>query len=193
MATDSDFSNPLQMITCSVIDGNYVYRFMASDESEMDTIYVQPPTLYKSVETTRVQVPLSEGQSAQTATEVVNTDMVEATWFSIDTINIEESSANLYLVRINISSNSSDLPRRARVKIGDTEYGGLTVLHFDEENNFTNGEFLYYINADSEMEVSTMLEESSLVVENALIRISETETRSSSNIKLLPVVMIEGE
>ena len=113
-------------------------------------------------------------------------------WFSIDTIDIEKDSENLYLVRVNVTSNSRELPRRARIQTKDAELGGLTVLHFDEERNFTNGEFLYYINADSEEEVSTMLEDSSLVVENALIRISEIETRSSS-IKSLPVILNEAE
>ncbi len=191
VAADSDFSEPLQMTECNIINGNYVYHFMASDEAAMDTIYIQPPTLYKSVETTRVQVPLSEGQAAQKTAEVESTNE-GVDWFSIDTIDIEKDSENLYLVRVNVTSNSRELPRRARIQTKDAELGGLTVLHFDEERNFTNGEFLYYINADSEEEVSTMLEDSSLVVENALIRISEIETRSSS-IKSLPVILNEAE
>ena len=61
--------------------------------------------------------------------------------------------------------------------------GGLTVLYFDEEDIFTKGEFLYYIEGDKEEDIVSKLEKSFLVVENALIRMDETKTRSSLNVK----------
>ena len=73
------------------------------------------------------------------------------------------------------------------------ELGGLTVLYFDEEDIFTKGEFLYYIEGDKEEDIVSKLEKSFLVVENALIRIDETKTRSSLNVKALPVAVEEGQ
>ena len=71
--------------------------------------------------------------------------------------------------------------------------GGLTVLYFDEEDIFTKGEFLYYIEGDKEEDIVSKLEKSFLVVENALIRMDETKTRSSLNVKALPVAVEEGQ
>ena len=73
------------------------------------------------------------------------------------------------------------------------ELGGLTVLYFDEEDIFTKGEFLYYIEGDKEEDIVSKLEKSFLVVENALIRMDETKTRSSLNVKALPVAVEEGQ
>lgn len=71
--------------------------------------------------------------------------------------------------------------------------GGLTVLYFDEEDIFTKGEFLYYIEGDKEEDIVSKLEKSFLVVKNALIRMDETKTRSSLNVKALPVAVEEGQ
>lgn len=71
--------------------------------------------------------------------------------------------------------------------------GGLTVLYFDEEDIFTKGEFLYYIEGDKEEDIVSKLEKSFLVIENALIRMDETKTRSSLNVKALPVAVEEGQ
>ena len=71
--------------------------------------------------------------------------------------------------------------------------GGLTVLYFDEEDIFTKGEFLYYVEGDKEEDIVSKLEKSFLVVENALIRMDETKTRSSLNVKALPVAVEEGQ
>ena len=73
------------------------------------------------------------------------------------------------------------------------ELGGLTVLYFDEEDIFTKGEFLYYIEGDKEEDIVSKLEKSFLVIENALIRMDETKTRSSLNVKALPVAVEEGQ
>ena len=37
------------------------------------------------------------------------------------------------------------------------ELGGLTVLYFDEEDIFTKGEFLYYIEGDKEEDIVSNL------------------------------------
>ena len=68
-----------------------------------------------------------------------------------------------------------------------------TVLYFDEEDIFTKGEFLYYIEGDKEEDIVSKLEKSFLVVKNALIRMDETKTRSSLNVKALPVAVEEGQ
>lgn len=193
VSTDPNFETPLKITNCRVVDENYIYQFNIEDSSKIDTIYIRPPVLYKAVETVPVKVPLMEGQIVQRSIEATDFKTAGLDWFLIDLISVEEASETLFLVRINITSDAEELPRLARIHTEGMELGGLTVLYFDEEDIFTKGEFLYYIEGDKEEDIVSKLEKSFLVIENALIRMDETKTRSSLNVKALPVAVEEGQ
>ena len=64
-------------------------------------------------------------------------------------------------------------------------------MHFDENDDFKYGEFLFHINASSEDEAEMIAGESSLVISDILMRVDAGTSSMSSNIKSLDVVTVE--
>lgn len=114
-------------------------------------------------------------------------------WFSIREIKIEEASETTYDVKVIVDASSEDLPRFPKLVIGDEVFGGMSALNFDEMDNFESGEFLFTVGADSLNTESTLNENASLVVSDALLRVDAKELEISSSVKSLPVVVSESE
>lgn len=197
VATDSDFTNTLRMKSCDASSGNYVYEFNVDGVSLFDKVYVKPPILYMPVEISSVTVPLSIASGLETETEIISIDteleISETDWFTVESVSVQGGTDGIYTVKVMIDAVSKDLPRFPKLCIGDSTIGGLSSLYFDENDNFDFGEFIFYINADSEAEAETTLAEASLVISDALIRVDADKMLFSSNTKSLSVVTEESE
>ena len=193
VATDSNFNNPLRMKNCDVGDGSYAYEFNSENLDNIKTVYIKPPILYMPVEITPVSVPMVAGKVAKMSTEDVNFETAGANWFFVDTVNVEEESEGVYRVKIVVGAKAKDLPRFPKLVNGETQIGGISALHFDENDNFEYGEFLFSINASSEKEAAMIVATSSLVVSDALIRVDANDLAIASNVKSLSVVVSDSE
>ena len=194
VATDSNFNNPLKMRKCDVgDDGSYTYEFHSENFDNIKTVYIKPPILYMPAEITPVSVPMVAGKVARMSTEDANFETAGANWFSVDTVNVEEASKGVYMVKIVVGAKAKDLPRFPKLVNGETQIGGISALHFDENDNFEYGEFSFSINASSEKEAAMIVATSSLVVSDALIRVDANVSVIASNVKSLSVVVSDSE
>lgn len=115
-----------------------------------------------------------------------------ANWFSVDSVSIAEAAKGSYSVKIVVAAEESkDLPRLPKLVNGETEIGGVSALHFDENSNFDSGEFLFDVNAGSKAEAEQMVAASSLLVGGAMIRVDTKDLTITSSVKSLSVVVVE--
>ncbi len=193
VAADSDFEDVLRITNrVSSDNGNYTYELDSSNISNLKTVYIKPPILYMPTEIAPISISLATGEVAKVISE--NEDRLGSVGedlFSVDSINIEESSDDIYIVRVIVDAISKDLPRLPKLVNGNNQIGGVSVLHFDENDDFKYGEFLFHINASSEDEAEMIAGESSLVISDILMRVDAGTSSMSSNIKSLDVVTVE--
>lgn len=179
VSTNSDFTKPLRMNRCVPEDGKYVYEFKMTEP--IDTIYIEPPILYTPTEISPISTKLVEGASAKYS------DGTE--WFSIASVKTSELSDGRYRVSVYITPNSSDiLPRSPKLAIGEKELGGINSMNFNESDEFDVGVFTFYVSADSIEEASSLINDSLLVVKDALVKVHVKGLTYSSNIKTLSVI-----
>lgn len=188
VASDNNFANPLRMKSCNIVNGNYVYEFDAVNANKLKTVYIKPPILYMPTEISPVTVPLMAGQIARVSSNNSSFTTAGANWFSVDSIDIEKESEGTYLVKVIINAESLDLPRFPKLVNGKAEFGGISALYFDENDDFETGEFIFYVKANNEKEVATIVAGASLVVSDALLRVDAENLNISSSIKSLSVV-----
>lgn len=157
----------------------------------MSTVYINPPILYIPTEITPISVPLVAGKTATMNTTDMTLESPSTSWFSIRSVTTEAISDGSYLIKIVVDANAKNLPRLPKLCIGDAQIGGISALHFDANDNFDFGEFLFTINANSEKEALIMAASSSLSISDALIRVDSSNLEVSSSTKLLSVLVSE--
>lgn len=188
VATDKDFTETLQIQNCKANDGKYEYEFSVDNLSDLNRVYIKPPVLYMPTEISPVSVPLIEGAKANKDIESKYSD-----WFSISKVEVAALSEQTFLVTVIVEALALDLPRFPKLTIGDTQIGGISALSFDENTNFSSGEFQFSLNAESEKRAIELLDNASLVLSDALIKVEAEEMIFSSSIKTISVIVVDEE
>jgi len=179
VATDEKFSNTLTKISSTPKDNQYIYEFKL--DKPTDTIFITPPILYLPVEVEPVSIALTSNNSSLTTES--------ESWFSITSVSVNEAEEGNYYVSIIINPTNEDLPRFPKLILGKESLGGISSLNFDENDKFNFGEFIFYFSAKDIDDAYDMLEGASLVVDQALIKVSATDIGISSMTKSLNVIM----
>lgn len=188
VATDSDFTNVLQIKACKPEGGIYVYEYAPENLSEVKTLYIKSPILYVPTEISSVSVPLAVGKIAKSNAGLSQSKNTGKNWFTVESIDIEEAETGIYAVKVTVDAQTKDLPRFPMLVSGDKQYGGLAATYFDENDNFDYGEFIFPVPADDEAAVAAMVAESSLVFSDAMVRVDEGNRSASSDVKTISVV-----
>ncbi len=179
VATDEEFTNILRRKSCKPEGSRYVYTFSLKDP--IDRIYIFPPTLYIPTEISTTSLELCSTKTPATL------DGKE--WFAISSVSTERANETMYTVAINIEAHENTLPRFPKLEIDGKRIEGISSLNFNEDNNFDFGEFIFHLPSENCEDISSILENASLVVEDALLRVSAKDALFSSNIKSLDIIV----
>lgn len=187
--TDPELTEELELINAVPFDDHYTYTF--SLDEPIDNVYISPPTLYMPTEIDETSINLSPSMRSSVA-KLNNED-----WFSISSIDVNEvepftgivSDPKLTEIKISIESYNETLPRYPTLAIGGQEFGGISVLYFDENGIFETGNFTFYIPEETiQTNASSLLmNHVSLIVKDALTKTSADEAIFSSNVKSLNI------
>lgn len=165
VATDGQFSNTLELSDVEVNSGTRVYKYDISKCDMNDSVYVQLPVLYNSIEIEQISVPISTTMKNRYSTSGAESGL---DWFYVSDYTIEKYTENVYQLTVSIISKNDDMPRFPILKLDGEEIGGISCLELDENGSFYGGEFIYFVNIDSEDLLIQKLESATILVGQAL-------------------------
>jgi len=166
VATDSEFTNQLRLTGCSVEQdtGIYIYKFAL--EGYKEKIYVKPPILYVPITTAIASAAVDSGSTVYTA------DGNE--WFTITSVKVDKYSDDFYTVSVMITplQDTKLLPRFPMLVCGDNRLGGASATNFNQDDVFEFGEFVFFVEASSIEEISSLIAGASIEINQALEMVS---------------------
>lgn len=145
VATDREFSNKLELSDVDVDNTKYTYIFDAPEA--VDKVYVAPPIVMIPDTIDRVDIALHEANCLTANRSEPALFAVEDVRMTTQQISLSERTNNsLEAIRVEVRGNGGEIiPRLPMLKVGDTEYGGIHTIIYDENNNFESGVFVFVL------------------------------------------------
>lgn len=187
-AEDEDFKSLLKMKNSVVRDGNYMYRFRATDANRLQTLYLKPPVCFEPIETPPIAVPLVCGQVAKMSSDAAQA--ADEDWFTVKSINIEKDSKDYYKVQLALDAHRGDLPRYMEIMKDGIRLAEISSKSY-KGDSFLFDEVIFFVNAESEAAASALVEESLLVITGALLRVDVQVEVISSSVENLSVTVVD--
>ena len=181
--TDRNSDEMLQLVGGGFEENKYVYNFDLNG-IDADKIYIEPPVLYTPVDIVPVKSDLELNSTIK--------DELGQNWFTIsdtEIIKVEEGTA---IVKVSILPEKDTMPRLPNIQIRDESYGGITAMFLDENDEFSRGEFFFYIPVDKLETEDDMLvipdKSVKLEIKHSMERIDVKDVRLTSNVRELNVL-----
>jgi len=184
VSTDRNFTNPLKLVKCDAKEGSYLYEYSVKDFENIDTVYIKPPVLYMPTSIHTVSIPLRIGEVAEMVKDEASTKAKSNEWFQIENIESGDREEAGYPVKVTVKGLMNDLPRFPRIKTEGNEIGGISALTFNEDDEFENGEWLFYLEANSIEQLQEIIEDSTIEISDSLVKVAVDSVECSSNIAL---------
>ena len=179
VATDANFQNCLELISCIPNGNQYVYEFKVEATDIAEDIYVQPPVLLISEYVDCIPVACEAGAIIKNESE---------DWFTVDQITYTEFNEEKYRVTVFVTACADALPRFPELETSAGNYGGLAAVDYNEDG-FTDGVFEFFVDAASEVELLSLLDSAELNVRAEMNQtVVEDVSAAETSVKSLTVI-----
>lgn len=173
-------------------DGTYTFTFENTKLS--DTIYMKAPMWWYAIDSSgSIELPLEIGASAAVPA-VPETEGMEAGEFQITNVETTKISTGIFNVTVTLTSEKEAAPSKVRLIMEDEvfeEWDGSSELVYNEETGFTDRTLVFRYNRSLRDDISDLLENAVVSVEEFTVRKVFTDAEIKTNINGLKIVPVE--
>lgn len=142
--SDELHTNKIPLLNYDANESQMIFR-LPNEMLIPDTLYIKAPILLypKSI------APIATSISTNTTSNVSINDVA---WFEIDNITLSENPESKVLsVNIIALDEKEKVPRFSKIVIGESEYGAVSSIKFDDDMYFETGILNFHLPLETDM------------------------------------------
>ncbi len=175
---------------------NGTYRFAYENTKLPDTIYVKSPEWWYPVNTQGdMTMPLEVGAKIDLLKDVGPlADVSGEAVFEITNIETVKISTGIFNISVSVTAAGKSVPSNVKLVMGDEvfeEWDGSTELVYDKETGFADRTIVFRYNRSLREDISDLLAEAVVVVEEFTVHRQFRDCEIVSNIEGLEIVQVE--
>ena len=184
-AADKNFSNMLHQISNSFDPDRGGHEYHYQVDSIPKTLYIKAPDLYLLLQPYSAEVPCTIGNVA---------NYNGAPWFTVRSISSEKISAGVFDIKVTIDAFQDVVPSLTSLKIDGVTLNEIRsdpdkIFKFDNYHYATET-LLFRYNRHARDDISDILPQAVLQIEDISYRISDDKITASCNIPDVNIVIV---